>query len=71
MQSRALEKKKGGFQNSAFSALGVHKVIIILFFVISCWYHVFQKASYIIIYHVMHLYHEYIYISCVDEGHDI
>jgi hypothetical protein len=39
--------------------------------VISCWYHVFQKASYIIIYHVMHLYHEYIYISCVDEGHDI
>jgi hypothetical protein len=47
------------------------RCIIILFFVISCWYHVFQKASYIIIYHVMHLYHEYIYISCVDEGHDI
>jgi len=47
------------------------RCIIILFFVISCWYHVFQKASDIIIYHVMHLYHEYICISCVDEGHDI
>jgi len=46
------------------------RCIIILFFVISCWYHVFQKASDIIIYHVMHLYHEYIYISCFDEGHD-
>ena len=34
-------------------------------FVISCWYHVFQKARYIIMYHVVHLVCRiYLYIMC-------